>query len=165
MRKRQKRGNDAIDHCSVSTRCTQGESEQQHAEVGQVQRGLLVDLCHRIEGNAEQQRGAGERRAAQERQQDGAHNKVAQVSNARPHGCQAQPWENNKHNGGGESADEDHFWSPSVRKREKKKFFPSLYFKNKVDIFVIKIEISRIVEISSWKWKFREGNRQNKEGV
>lgn len=74
--------------------CTRAESEQQHAEAGQAQRGLLVHLGHSVEGNAEQQHGAGGRRTAQEGQQDGAHDKVAHVCDAGPHGGQAESWEN-----------------------------------------------------------------------
>jgi len=70
--------------------CTQSEDEQQQAEAGEIQRRLLVDLGHRVERHGEQQHGSRETGTTQERQQDGAQDKVARVCDTRPHGGQAQ---------------------------------------------------------------------------
>lgn len=72
--------------------CTQGEQEQQQTEAGEVQCGLLVDLSHCVKRDTEQQHASRECWTAQERQQDGAHYKVACMCNTRPHGFQTQAW-------------------------------------------------------------------------
>lgn len=70
-------------------RCTQGEREEQQTEAAEVQRWLLVHLCHGVQRHAEQQHCPRERWPVQEGHQDGAHRKVACMCNACPHGCQA----------------------------------------------------------------------------
>lgn len=77
--------------------CTQGECEQQQAEAAEVQRRLLVHLCHCVQRHAEQQRGPRERWTVQEGQQDGTHHKIACVRNTCPHGRQAQAWNYKTH--------------------------------------------------------------------